>query len=83
MKSYHFFLICKRFEKGRKKKTHTAFNDKNLIKVGLNLITDCFIKPFKGALSGLRRFLATENSLKMMKNAFLFHPKNSFRSEDI
>ena len=29
------------------------------------------IKPyFKGALSGLRQFLATESSLKMIKNAF-------------
>ena len=27
---------------------------------------------FKGALSGLRQFLATENPLKMMKNAFYF-----------
>ena len=27
---------------------------------------------FKGALSSLRRFLLTENPLKMMKNAFYF-----------
>ena len=27
---------------------------------------------FKGALSGLRHFLATERNLKMMKNAFYF-----------
>ena len=27
---------------------------------------------FKGALSGLRQFLANENSFKMMKNAFYF-----------
>ena len=38
---------------------------------------------FKGALSGLRRFLADENPFKMMKNAFLFHLKSSFRSQDI
>ena len=37
----------------------------------------------KGALSGLRLFLATESPLKMMKNAFFFHLKNSFRSQDI
>ena len=37
----------------------------------------------KGALSGLRQILATENTLKMMKNAFLFHLKSSFRSQDI
>ena len=30
---------------------------------------------FKGALSGLRQFLATESPLKMMKNAFYFTSK--------
>ena len=30
---------------------------------------------FKGALSGLRQFLATESTLKMMKNAFYFTSK--------
>ena len=42
--------------------------------------------PFKGSLSGLRNFLATESSLKMMKNDFyvLCHLKSSFfRSADI
>ena len=29
----------------------------------------------KGTLSGLRQFLATENPLKMMKNAFYFTSK--------
>ena len=39
--------------------------------------------PFiKGALSGLRLFLATESLLKMMKNA-LFHLKSFFRPQDI
>ena len=32
----------------------------------------------KGALSGLRQFLATENALKMMKNAFYFTSKAIF-----
>ena len=32
----------------------------------------------KGALSGLRQFLATENSLKMMKNVFYFTSKSLF-----
>ena len=36
----------------------------------------------KGALSGLKQFLATENLLKMMKKCFLFHPESSFRSKD-
>ena len=38
---------------------------------------------FKGSLTGLRQFLATESFLKMIKNAFLFHLKSSFRSQDI
>ena len=41
------------------------------------------LKELKGVLSGLRQFLATENPLKMMKNAFLFHLKSSFRSQEI
>ena len=32
----------------------------------------------KGALSGLRQFLATESPLKMMKNAFYFTSKALF-----
>ena len=34
--------------------------------------------PFKGALSGLRQFLATESPLKWMKNAFYFISKVRF-----
>ena len=33
---------------------------------------------FKGALSGLRQFLATESPLKMMKNIFYFNSKAHF-----
>ena len=33
---------------------------------------------FKGALSGLRQYLATEIPLKIMKNAFYFTSKASF-----
>ena len=33
---------------------------------------------FKGALSGLRQFLATENPLKTVKNAFHFTSKALF-----
>ena len=36
---------------------------------------------FKGTLSSLRQFLATESILKMMKNSF--HLKSSFRCQDI
>ena len=32
----------------------------------------CFGLMFKGALSGLRQFLAAESYFKMMKNAFYF-----------
>ena len=31
---------------------------------------------FKGALSGLRQFMASENPLKIMKNAFYFTSKS-------
>ena len=34
----------------------------------------------KGALSGLRQFLATESSLKFDEKGFLLHLKSSFRS---
>ena len=41
------------------------------------------LKPsLKGALSGLRQFLATESHLKMIK-MFLFYLKSSFHSQDI
>ena len=35
-------------------------------------------KFLKGALSGLRQFLAAESPLKMMKNAFYFNLKALF-----
>ena len=41
----------------------------------------CMRKPFlllKGALSGLRQFLATERLLKMMRNTFYFTSKVLF-----
>ena len=53
-----------------------AFWKKQLI--GHECLIECL---FKGAISGLRHFLATESALKMMKNA-LFH-LSSFRSQDI
>ena len=40
------------------------------------------IKCRKGALSGLRQFLATETPLKMIKNGFCFTP-NLFCSHDV
>ena len=36
------------------------------------------VKLFKGALSGLRQFMAIESPLKMMKNAFYFTLKALF-----
>ena len=36
------------------------------------------ISLIKGALSGLRQFLATESPLQMMKNAFYFTSKALF-----
>ena len=37
----------------------------------------------KGGLSGVGQFLTTESPFRMMKNAFLFHLKNSVCSQDI
>ena len=48
------------------------------LKILTNFITACFCKMLKGALSGLRQFLATESPLKMMKNAFYFTSKALF-----
>ena len=42
------------------------------------ICTKHYVRYLKGALSGLRPFLATEISLKMMKNTFLFHLQSSF-----
>ena len=39
---------------------------------------DELIRSFKGALSGLRQFLATETFLTMMKNVFYFTSKSLF-----
>ena len=44
---------------------------------------DLEVSRIKGAVSGLRPFLANEGSLKMIKKSFLFHVKSSFRSQDI
>ena len=40
-------------------------------------------KRLKGSLSGLRKFLATDNLLKRMKNAIYLHLESSFHSQDI
>ena len=37
----------------------------------------------KGAISGLKKFLVTESTLKMMEKCFLFDLKSFFRSQDI
>ena len=50
----------------------------SLTKGFLVKINTCMLSIFKGALSGLRQFLATECPLKMMKNAFYLTPKALF-----
>ena len=50
-------------------------------KVSSEMLTN--IGQFKGALSGLRQFLATESLFKNDEKCFLFHLKSSFRSQDI
>ena len=44
----------------------------------LHSINCCLSTRIKGALSGLRQFLATESPLKKMKNAFYFTSKDLF-----
>ena len=44
----------------------------------INLRTESYWHLLKGALSCLRQFLATENHLKMVKNAFYFALKVLF-----
>ena len=39
---------------------------------------ELYFRPIKGALSGLRQFLATKSPLQMMKNAFYFTSKALF-----
>ena len=47
-------------------------------KIGKYLIFFIKSEYFKGALSGLRQFVATENTLKVMENAFYFTLKALF-----
>ena len=47
------------------------------------ICTKHYVRYLKGALSGLRPFLATEIPLKMIENTFLFHLQSSFFSQDI
>ena len=76
----HLTAICLRFEE-------RLFTSLTMLGLESKASISSTIKEnsrFKGALSGLRRFLATEGTLKRMKNAFyLFHLKSSFRSQDI
>ena len=42
------------------------------------ILSGCIFNGFKGALSGLTQFLATETPLKMMKNVLYFTSKALF-----
>ena len=44
----------------------------------ISVLFNLHICTFKGALSGLRQFLAVKSPLKMMKTAFYFTPKALF-----
>ena len=44
-------------------------------------MTVIYISHFKDALSGMRKFVATESPFKMMKNAFYFTLKALFFPE--
>ena len=48
------------------------------VKCGIAYVISHNYEIIQGALSGLRQLLATENPLKMMKNAFYFTSKALF-----
>ena len=53
-------------------------NNKLKLHVKLSFLIKCDKPELKGALSGLRQFLAIESHLKVMKNAFYFTSKALF-----
>ena len=56
-----------------RKHTSFKFSGKLLAHTLARIIIENLAKNIKSALSVLRQFLATENPLKMMKNAFYFN----------
>ena len=56
----------------------TFYNGKRMPIIPPILVNNNLISNFKGALSGLRQFLATESPLKTMKYAFYFTSKALF-----
>ena len=73
MEVFFLFLICS--FSGKTISFETALTKQ--IKYPNNAFnTLCYVSSnFKGVLSGLRQFLATEIPLKMMKNAFYYASK--------
>ena len=51
---------------------------RDLWKIVINTVSTWKVNGFKGAFSGLRQFLATESSLKLMKNALYFSVRTLF-----
>ena len=74
IKDFNSFMYDRSLHRGRKHFCHYclhAFITEEVLK--------CHIKDhFKGPVSGLRQFLATESPFKMMKNAFYFTLKALF-----
>ena len=60
------------------KERHTDVNNTLMYMIILSIDHSNQSEIFKGALSGLRQLLATESSLKMIKNAFYFTLKALF-----
>ena len=58
---------------------YRGFNSRQLVGITCDIYGTLLVRGlntlFKGALSGLRRFLATESPLKMIKNTFYFTSK--------
>ena len=64
--SFIFEVIIENYSQKSQKKTVSATIDRT------NLLALLIVEFFKAAISCLREYTATENSLKMMKNAFYF-----------
>ena len=71
--SYQWRLFTFTFH--QKLQIFLKINRRCLKEVIAQLLNDLY---FKGALSGLRQFLATESPLKLMKNTFYFISKDLF-----
>ena len=77
---YKWLIFCKRSKNIKTRIWKYLISDTITLKIYAWQTANKFqpTNRVKGALSGLRQFLATESPLKMMKNAFYFTSKPLF-----